>query len=85
MGLDSGMTSRRKTTTPKPPMKWVDARQNSRLFGRASTFSSMVAPQVVNPLTDSNQALARVNGPPQRAYGSIPNMNDMSHERVIIT
>ena len=33
--------------TPKPPMKWVDERQNSRLFGRASTSLSMENPVVV--------------------------------------
>ena len=65
--LEPGMSSSRKTTTPKPPMKCVDARQKSRLFGSASISSRMVAPVVVKPLTDSNQAFCRVNGPPHRA------------------
>ena len=47
MGLDSGMIRSRNTTTPRPPMKWVDALQKSRLLGRTSTLSSIVAPQVV--------------------------------------
>ena len=63
--LDSGMISSRKTTTPRPPMKCVEDRQNSRLSGRASTSARIVAPQVVYPLTDSNIAFERVKGPPQ--------------------
>ena len=65
--FEPGMTSSRNTTTPKPPMKCVEARQKSRLFGRPSTLSRMVAPVVENPLTDSNQAFCRVKGPPQSA------------------
>ena len=45
--LDSGIISNRNTTTPSPPMKCVDERQNSRLSGRASTSLRMVPPQVV--------------------------------------
>ena len=66
-GLEFGMINSRKTTTPRPPMKWVDELQKSRLCGRASISSRMVAPVVVKPDTLSNQALITVNGPPQSA------------------
>gem|GEM_PF-2824010 len=79
-----GMISRRNTTTPKPPMKCVEDLQNSRLSGRASMSSRIEAPVVVKPETLSNQAFTIVKGPPQRAYGSIPNMNDRSHDRTMI-
>ncbi len=80
-----GMMSKRKTTTPRPPMKCVEDRQKSRLLGRDSTLERIVAPVVVKPETLSNQAFMMENGPPQRAYGSIPNMNESSHDRTIIT
>ena len=64
MGEDDGITSIRNTTTPKPPMKWVAERQNSRLLGRLSMFSRIVAPVVVNPDTLSNHAFMTENGPP---------------------
>ena len=83
--LEPGMSSSRKTTTPRPPMKCVDARQKSRLFGSASISSRMVAPVVVKPLTDSNQAFCSVNGPPHRAYGSMPKMKESSQDRKMIT
>ena len=67
MGEVLGMMSSRNTTTPKPPMKCVEARQKTRLRGKASTSSKMVAPVVVNPDTLSNQALITVKGPPQSA------------------
>ena len=63
-GDEFGMIRSRNTTTPRPPIKCVEDRQNSRLRGSASTSSRMVAPVVVKPDTLSNQALARVNGPP---------------------
>ena len=47
-------------------------------------MSNMVAPVVVYPETLSNQALATVKGPPHRAYGSIPKMNDSSQDSTII-
>ena len=84
-GLESGIISSKKTTTPKPPMKWVLLRQKRRLRGRASTLSSMLEPVVVKPETLSNQAFATEKGPPQRAYGSIPNTNERSHDRVMVT
>ena len=83
-GDEFGMISSRNTTTPKPPMKCVDARQKSRLRGKASTSSRMVEPVVVKPDTLSNQALANVNGPPQRAYGSMPNRKESSQDRKMI-
>lgn len=46
-GLEDGIISRRKTTTPRPPMKCVDDLQKSRLSGNASTSSRIVAPVVV--------------------------------------
>ena len=46
-GLDDGMISSRNTTIPKPPMKWVEDRQKSRLLGSCSMFSRMVPPVVV--------------------------------------
>ena len=61
IGFALGIISRRNTTTPKPPMKWVEARQNRRLRGSASTSVRIVAPDVVNPDTLSNQAFATVN------------------------
>ena len=78
------MISSRKTTTPKPPMKCVEERQNSRLFGNASTLSRIVEPVVVNPETLSNQAFMIVNGPPQSAYGSMPKMKDSSQDSAMI-
>ena len=83
-GEEDGMMRRRNTTTPKPPMKCVALLQKRRLFGRASTSSRIVAPVVVNPETLSNQAFTTVKGPPQRTYGSIPNMNESTHERTMI-
>ncbi len=65
-------------------MKCVEARQNRRLFGRASTSVRMVAPVVVKPETLSNQAFTTVNGPPQRAYGSMPKTKERSHDRKIV-
>ena len=65
-------------------MKCVEALQNRRLLGRASISSSMEAPVVVKPETLSNQAFARVKGPPHSAYGSMPNTKDSSHDRKII-
>lgn len=47
-------------------------------------LSNMVAPVVVKPETLSNQAFIMLNGPPQRAYGNIPNMKDSNQERTII-
>ena len=47
-------------------------------------MSRMDEPVVVKPETLSNQAFTIVKGPPQRAYGSIPNMNDRSHDRTMI-
>ena len=84
IGEELGIIRRRKTTTPKPPMKCVEERQNSRLRGSASTSSRMVAPVVVKPDTLSNHAFANVNGPPQRAYGSMPNRKESSHDRKMI-
>ena len=66
-GDEVGIIRRRNTTTPNPPIKWVEERQNRRLRGRTSTSSRMVAPVVVKPETLSNQAFTTVNGPPQRA------------------
>ena len=66
-GEEFGMIRSRNTTTPRPPMKCVEARQKSRLRGKASTSSRMVDPVVVKPDTLSNQALTRVNGPPHIA------------------
>ena len=83
MGLEEGMTSKRKTTTPKPPMKCVELRQKSNESGSASTLSRMVAPVVVKPETLSNQAFVTVKGPPQRAYGSIPKMKERIHDRTM--
>ena len=79
-----GITRRRKTTTPSPPMKWVEDLQKRRLSGSISTFSRMVAPVAVKPETLSNQAFSTLKGPPQRAYGSMPKTKDRSHERTII-
>ena len=45
----------------------------------------MVAPVVVYPETLSNQAFIRVNSPPQRTYGSIPNMNERSQASTMVT
>ena len=67
IGLAFGITSSRKTTTPRPPMKWVELRQKSRLLGIASTLSRIVAPVVVYPDTLSNQAFWMEKGPPHRA------------------
>ena len=39
--------SRRKTMTPRPPMKWVDDRQKRRLLGRLSMSVRIVDPVVV--------------------------------------
>ena len=83
-GDDVGMISSRNTTTPRPPIKCVEARQNSRLRGRASMSSRMVAPVVVKPETLSNQAFITVNGPPHMAYGKAPNTKDSSHDRKMI-
>lgn len=78
------MISSRKTTTPKPPIKCVEERQKSRLFGNASTLSRIVEPVVVKPETLSNQAFIIVNGPPQSAYGSMPKMKDRSQDSAMI-
>ena len=83
-GLALGMMSRRNTTTPRPPMKWVDERQNIRLRGRPSTFVRMVEPVVVYPETLSKRAFTRENSPPHITYGSIPNRNDSIHDSTII-
>ena len=45
----------------------------------------IVAPEVVMPDTLSNQAFERVNSPPQRAYGIIPNRQASTHDRRMIT
>ena len=81
---ESGIIRRRNTTTPKPPIKWVEERQKRRLLGRASTLSRMDEPVVVKPETLSNQAFMTVNGPPHRAYGSIPKIKESNHERTMI-
>ena len=44
----------------------------------------MVAPVVVYPDTLSNQALMRVNSPPQSTYGNMPNMNERIQDRKIV-
>ena len=67
MGEELGMIRSRNTTTPRPPMKCVEARQKMRLRGSDSMSSRMVAPVVEKPDTLSNQALATVKGPPHRA------------------
>ena len=46
-GLADGMTIRRKTTPPRPPISRVDERQNIRLRGRLSISLRMVEPVVV--------------------------------------
>ena len=79
------MTRRRKTTTPNPPMKWVDDLQKIRLFGRASISFNIDDPVVVYPETLSNQAFTKVNSPPHSTYGNIPKMNDSIHARTIVT
>ena len=66
-------------------MKWVLLRQNRSAMGSASTSARMVDPVVVKPLTLSNQAFMTVKGPPQRAYGSMPNMKESSHDRKMMT
>ena len=43
----------KNTSTPMPPIQWVNARQKSMLFGKVSTVLSMVAPVVVKPETVS--------------------------------
>ena len=70
--------------TPRPPMKCVEERQNSRLFGRLSMSVRIVEPVVVYPETLSNQAFISVNSPPQSTYGSIPNMNERSQAVTIV-
>ena len=39
---------------------------------------------VVYPETLSNQAFMSVNSPPHMTYGSIPNMNERSHESTMV-
>jgi hypothetical protein len=83
-GLDSGITRRRKTTTPKPPIKCVADLQNSRLFGKASTSVRIVEPVVVKPETLSNQAFISENSPPQSTYGSIPKIKERNQARTTV-
>ena len=45
--LESFRTDSKKTTTPKPPIYWVELRQKSRLCGKASMSVKIVAPVVV--------------------------------------
>ncbi len=85
IGLDEGMMRSRNTTIPKPPMKWVELLQKRRLSGSDSMFSRMVAPVVVKPETLSNHAFEMVNGPPHRAYGSIPKMKESNQDRTMMT
>ena len=85
MGLEDGIMSSRNTTTPKPPIKWVEALQKRSDLGSASTSERMLAPVVVKPDTLSNQAFITLKGPPQSTYGSIPKTKDSNHDRTMIT
>lgn len=73
-----------KTTIPTPPIKWVDERQKSNPLGSVSTSVRIVAPVVVKPDTDSKKAFAKVKFPPHIRYGSIPNMHERSHAKMVI-
>ena len=57
--------TRANITTPIPPTHVEDIRQNINPFGRASTSCKIDEPVVVNPDTLSNQALIKLNSPPQ--------------------
>ena len=72
------------TTTPTPPIKWVDDRQKTSPLGSASISLRIVAPVVVNPDTDSKNALARVNSPPHIRYGSIPNIHERNQANMVM-
>jgi hypothetical protein len=79
-----GSTRSVNTTTPTPPIKWVDDLQKIRPFGRASISLRIVAPVVVKPDTDSNRAFASVNSPPHKRYGSIPKIHERSQANIVI-
>jgi hypothetical protein len=82
--LTLGKISNIKITTPIPPRKWVDERQNSNPLGRLSISVRIVAPVVVYPDTLSYHALIRENSPPHNTYGNIPNTHERTHENTII-
>ena len=51
-----GTSATINTIIPMPPSHWVSERQNSRDFGSASTFVSIVAPVVEKPEHISKKA-----------------------------
>ena len=61
------------TSTPMPPIQWVNDRQNSTPLGRDSISVRIVEPVVVNPLTASKYASARQGIAPENQAGSAPN------------
>ena len=52
----SGITARRNTRTPIPPIQWVKLLQNSVQWESASTSFKMVVPVVVKPEIVSKRA-----------------------------
>ena len=51
-----GSTAIRKTSTPMPPIQWLNRRQNMTPRGMPTRSVTTVAPVVVKPETDSNSA-----------------------------
>ena len=68
----SGMTAITNTRIPMPPTQWVNERQKSRQWGRASTSDRIDAPVVVKPDAVSNTASNIFGIDPDRRNGSAP-------------
>jgi hypothetical protein len=61
-----------RTIIPIPPIQCVKLRQNKMDFGSASMSVKMEEPVVVNPDTDSKNALINEGMLPEKTYGRLP-------------
>ena len=75
-----GMTAIRNTSTPMPPIQWVNERQKRPDRERPSTLFRIEAPVVVKPETVSKKASIKHGISPPSTKGSEPSSDMESQE-----
>ena len=71
-----------KNTIPKPPIQWVNDRQNRMPWGKISTSSMIVAPVVVKPDIVSKKASVKLLRYPPTKKGIVPKSENSVHVSV---
>ena len=74
-----GTTASTNSTMPNPPNHCVMLRHSNIEAGSRSTEAKTVAPVLVMPLIDSNNASAKFVSVPVARNGSVPNSASTTH------